>query len=84
MAHFAKIDINNRVETVIVVNNTDCGGGDFPDSETIGQEFIASCGLSGEWKQCSYNGNFRAKYPISGVDVYDAVNDVFVAPTIEE
>jgi transcription initiation factor TFIIIB Brf1 subunit/transcription initiation factor TFIIB len=46
MAHFAKIE-NNTVTSVIVVSNDDCGGGDYPDSEPIGQAFIASLGLDG-------------------------------------
>jgi hypothetical protein len=82
MAHFAKIE-NGIVREVNVINNADCGGGDFPESEAIGQAFIASLGLAGEWKQTSYSGSFRSKYAGIG-DIYDAVNDVFVAPTIEE
>jgi len=61
MAHFAKIN-NGTVAEVIVVNNDDCGGGEFPESEPIGQAFIASLGLSGEWLQTSYHANFRGKY----------------------
>ncbi len=79
MAHFASI-VNGVVAQVIVVSNDDCGGGDFPESEAAGQAFIASIGLTGEWKQTSYNGNFRGKYAGIG-DIYDAVNDVFVSPT---
>ena len=82
MAHFAKIE-NNIVREVIVVGNDNCAGGDFPESEAAGQAFIASVGLSGEWRQTSYNGNFRGKYAGIG-DIYDAVNDVFTTPTIEE
>ena len=82
MAHFAKIE-NGIVREVNVINNADCGGGDFPESEAIGQAFIASLGIAGEWKQTSYSGSFRSKYAGIG-DIYDAVNDVFVAPTIEE
>ena len=81
MAHFAKID-NGIVSQVIVVSNDDCAGGNFPASEAAGQAFIASLGLAGEWKQTSYNANFRNKYAGIG-DTYDAVNDVFVAPTVE-
>ena len=81
MAHFARIE-NNIVREVIVVSNDDCCGGDFPESEPIGQAFIASIGLAGEWKQTSYNGNFRGKYAGAG-DVFDSVNDVFVTPTVE-
>jgi len=82
MAHFAKIE-NGIVREVIVVGNGDCAGGDFPESEAAGQAFIASIGLSGEWRQTSYNNNFRGTYAGIGF-TYDAVNDVFVAPTIEE
>jgi hypothetical protein len=82
VAHFAQVT-NDIVQRVIVVSNDDCGGGDFPASESIGQAFIASLGLAGEWKQTSYSGSFRSKYAGIG-DIYDAVNDVFVAPTIEE
>ena len=78
MAHFAKVE-NGVVREVIVIGNDDCGGGDFPTSEAVGQAFIASLGLAGEWKQTSYNANFRSKYAGIG-DTYDAVNDVFVAP----
>lgn len=76
MAHFAKIE-NGIVREVIVIGN-----GDAP-TEAAGQAFIASIGLAGEWKQTSYNANFRGKYAGIG-DIYDAVNDVFVAPTTEE
>jgi hypothetical protein len=81
MAHFARIN-NGTVAQVIVVSNDDCGGGNFPESEAAGQAFIASLGLSGEWKQTSYNANFRSKYAGIG-DTYDAVNDVFVSPSSE-
>jgi hypothetical protein len=82
MAHFARVD-DGIVREVIVINNEDCGGGDFPESEPIGQAFIASIGLTGEWKQTSYNGNFRGKYAGIG-DTYDSEMDVFVAPAVEE
>ena len=79
MAHFARVE-NGAVREVIVVSNDDCGGGDFPESEAAGQAFIASLGFAGEWRQTSYNANFRGKYAGIG-DTYDAVNDVFVSPT---
>jgi hypothetical protein len=81
MAHFALVDETNTVRQVITVSNDDCGGGDFPASESAGQAFIASLGLAGEWKQTSYNGNFRGKYAGIG-DTYDAVNDEFVSVSI--
>lgn len=81
MAHFARIE-DGIVREVIVVNNADCDGGDFPDSEPIGQAFITSIGLTGEWRQTSYNGNFRGAYAGIGY-TYDSENDVFVAPVVE-
>jgi hypothetical protein len=72
MAHFAKV-VNGIVEKVIVVANDDCGGGEFPDSEPIGQAFIASIGLTGEWLQCSYSGSFRGRYCGIG-DFFDGTN----------
>lgn len=81
MAHFARIN-NSIVQEVIVIANDDCGGGDFPASEVIGQTFIASLGLTGKWLQTSYNANFRGKYAGIG-DFYDAQNDVFVGQPAE-
>lgn len=82
MAHFAEIR-GGRVVQIIVIANDDCAGGDFPESEAAGQAFIASIGLSGEWRQTSYNGNFRQKYAGIG-DQFDDVNDAFVSPSQEE
>jgi hypothetical protein len=82
MAHFAKVE-NGIVSTVIVINNETLGGLEFPDSESVGQEFIASLGLEGTWKQTSYNGNFRGNYAGAG-DTYDDVKDEFVAPIIPD
>jgi len=81
MAHFARIE-NGIVREVNVINNDVLGDADFPESEPVGQAFIASLGIAGEWKQTSYNGNFRGSYAGVGF-TYDAVNDVFVAPVTE-
>ena len=62
MAHFAKINDTKMVVEVITVNNTDVDNLPFPESEPIGQAFIASCNISGEWLQTSYNANFRGCY----------------------
>ena len=78
MAHFAKIE-NGIVTEVIVVNNETLGNLDFPESEAVGQEFIASLGLDGTWKQTSYNANFRGKYAGLG-DKWTGQN--FKAPEI--
>ena len=83
MAHFAKINSESIVSEVIVVANSDCGGGEFPESEPIGQAFIASLGLDGDWLQTSYNNNFRGFYVGAGC-TYSAELDQFIAPTYEE
>ena len=81
MAHFAKIE-NGLVQQVIVISNDDCGGGDYPDSEPIGQTFIASLGLTGEWLQTSYHANFRGLYAGIGY-TYNVDLDKFTSLTIE-
>jgi len=83
VAHFAEIDEYQIVRNVIVIENSDCGGGDYPDSEPIGQSFIASIGIDGEWLQTSYNGNFRGTYAGQGM-TYDPTLDEFISPQIEE
>ena len=82
MAHFAKIE-NSIVREVIVIGNDDCGGGTMPESEPIGQAFIASLGIEGDWLQTSYHANFRTLYAGIGY-TYDAVLDEFVAPPTPE
>ena len=78
MAHFARIG-EGIVRQIIVVDNSDCGDGEFPDSEPIGQAFIAAIGIDGDWLQTSYNNNFRGQYAGQGM-TYDPVLDEFVSP----
>ena len=78
MAHFAQVQ-EGIVRNVIVIDNSDCAGGDYPDSEPIGQAFIASIGIDGDWLQTSYNNNFRGTYAGQGM-TYDPVLDEFVSP----
>ena len=61
MAHFVKM---NGVECgdVIVISNDDLDNLPFPASEPIGQAFIKSLGIDGEWLQTSYSGSFRNLY----------------------
>ena len=79
MAHFAQIDENSIVQQVIVIANEDCDGGVFPESESPGQEFISNLGLQGNWKQTSYNSNFRKQYAGIGYSYYED-GDVFITP----
>lgn len=82
MSHFAQLDENNSVLSVIVINNNDVGEPNFsfPETEIIGQHFINNVlKLSGTWKQTSYNGSFRKNYAGMGY-VYDNIRDAFIPP----
>ena len=65
MANFAEL-INGQVQRVIVISNEDVNDLPFPESEPVGQAFIASLGISGEWIQTSYSGSFRGLF--AGID----------------
>lgn len=78
MAHFAHMTDDSVVDWVIVVSDNDCGGGDFPESEPIGQNFINNeLKLDGLWLQTSYHANFRGRYAGIGMR-YDEELDEFV------
>ena len=63
MAHFAKLDANNVVEQVIVVANEDTADNSGAETEAIGVAFCQQLmGASTNWKQTSYNANFRGNY----------------------
>lgn len=79
MAHFVKVENDGTISEAIVVANEDCGNLEFPESETVGQQFLYSIGLNGLWKQTSYNANFRDIYAGIGC-TYDFISDKFVAP----
>jgi hypothetical protein len=80
MAHFAQIQ-DGIVTQVIVISNDDAPD-PFPESEALGQAFIASLGLGGEWVQTSYHGNFRGHYAGIGY-TYDPELDEFIPPEPE-
>jgi hypothetical protein len=80
MAHFAKLDQNNVVTDVIVVNNIDLLTAGGLESEMMGVAFLIrwSGGYS-NWKQTSYNGNIRKNYAGIGY-TYDSARDAFIPP----
>lgn len=82
MAHFAKINSNNIVEEVIVVNNEVLLDSNGIEQETLGIAFCKEL-FGGEWVQTSYNANFRGRYAGIGM-TYDAIKDEFVALITEE
>jgi hypothetical protein len=78
MAHFAKLDENNNVVAVHVVNN-DVLLVDGVESEQAGIDFLAELHSHSNWKQTSYNGSFRKNYGSVGY-IYDETRDAFILP----
>ena len=82
MAHFAKLDDNNIVEQVIVVSNDDIKDANGEETESIG---VAVChklfGNDTNWKQTSYNKNFRGNYAGIGMTYMTNVQTLGVAST---
>jgi hypothetical protein len=79
MAHFAKLDENNVVLEVNVVNNNDLLQ-DGIESEAKGIQFLIDwSGGYTNWKQTSYNRNIRKNYAGIGY-TYDAQRDAFTPP----
>jgi len=80
MAHFAKLDKDNVVTEVHVVNNIEMLAADGSESEVMGIAFLIrwSGGYS-NWKQTSYNGKIRKNYAGIGYK-YDAQRDAFIPP----
>ena len=78
MAHFAKLDSDNTVIHVSVVDNWNTVDGSGNESEEIGVAYLKSIhGADTNWKQTSYNGNLRKNYAGIGM-TYDAGRDAFI------
>jgi hypothetical protein len=80
MGYFAKID-DGIVTEVIKISNDVLGEPTlaFPDTEGAGRAFIANIlRLEGEWRQTSFNNNFRGTYAGVGYR-YDRELDEFVS-----
>ena len=78
MAHFAKIDENNIVTQVVVVENKDTADASGVEKEHIGAAHLEKI-LGGTWKQTSYNGNFRKNYAGIGY-TFDEQGNAFIPP----
>ena len=86
MGYFAQLDDHGIVQQVISISNDVLNEPDFtfPDTEPLGRAFISqTLGLPGEFRQTSFNGNFRGRYAGIGYK-YDAALDEFVAPEVSE
>jgi len=77
MAHFAKVNLDNIVEQVIVVNNSVLLDENGVENESKGVEFLNSLFGNATWVQTSYNGNFRKQYAGIGY-AYNSTKDKFI------
>ena len=82
MAHFAKLDSNNLVTQVIVVGNSDITDVKGDEVESIGVAFCQKLmGGDTNWKQTSYNANFRGNYAGIGYTYMENVATLGVGST---
>lgn len=80
MAHFAKLDENNIVLEVNVVDNNNLLDENGIEQEHLGVQFLIQwSGGYTNWKQTSYNKNFRKNYACIG-GKYDAQRNAFIPP----
>jgi hypothetical protein len=79
MSHFARLDENNVVTQVIVVDNKDITDPfTGQEDEILGIAFCKKL-LGGKWIQTSYNNNMRVRYAGTGYS-YNTALDAFIAP----
>lgn len=80
MAHFAKLDTDNNVVDVVVVNNEVLKDSSGNERESLGASFLSTL-FDGHtnWRQTSYNGTFRKNYAGIGYK-YDHQLDAFIPP----
>lgn len=77
MAHFARLDENNFVIEVIVVDNQNILDENGQESEEVGIEFCKNLlGSTTNWIQTSYNKNFRKRFAGIG-SKYISDKDIF-------
>ena len=80
MAHFTRIDKNNIVQSVHVVDNQNLLNEQGVEEEDFGIAYLNKVhGVGLTWVQTSYNGNFRKNYAGVGA-TYDKDRDAFIPP----
>jgi hypothetical protein len=80
MAHFAELDINNKVLRVVVACNQDISNNGGEQSEQAAEHFKTVCKLSEngvKWIQTSYNSKFRKQYAGAG-HIFDPIKNKFI------
>jgi len=82
MAHFAELDNSNIVKRVIVAGNdisTAAGPLGTNDMHVDGETWCVNFFKGGNWKQTSYNHNFRKQYAGKGY-TFDSAKNKFISP----
>lgn len=80
MAYFAQLDSDDLVTQVIVVKDDIIGDKEFPDSQTLGEDFCKSLyGNHTKWVQTSPDKVFRKNFAGVGFK-YDQALDAFIPP----
>lgn len=80
MAHFAKLDENNVVITVVVVDNINLLNEDGVEEEAVGIAYLNNIFNDGStWVQTSHSGSKRKLFAATGY-TYNEAKDVFIAP----
>ena len=79
MAHFAKINSENIVTEVIVINNDVILDSNGNEQESLVVDFFKQLYGDGTYKQTSYNSNLRKNMATVG-STYDASKDAFIRP----
>jgi hypothetical protein len=80
MAHFAKIDKDNIVQSVHVVDNEHLLNENGVEEESLGIAYLNTVhGVEHTWVQTSYNRNIRGRFAFIG-DTWDKDKDYFIPP----
>ena len=84
MAKFAKLDSENIVISVESVDDNDCAGGAYPESESVGITYLISVTSHSNWKQTDYDRTtgealYRKNYACIGM-TYDPNKNAFIKP----
>ena len=80
MATFAKLDKNNMVLQVLMVNNNELLNDENIEDPQKGINFLLQhYGEDTVWVQSSWNNRIRKNYPGPGY-TYDSIRDAFIPP----
>ena len=82
MAHFAELNINNKVIRVLTACNQDIAnnGGELSEQAALHFQSLNKFSENGvKWVQTSYNNSFRKQYAVIGY-TFDSIKNKFILP----